>query len=80
MNLSKPVECIRCHAEMAVGFVPDGTHAGFAQQNWVPGEPKPSFWMGLKMEKDEVVPVVTLRCPNCGYLESYAIPKSVSDR
>ncbi len=79
MNVIKPVECIRCHAEMAVGFVPDGTNAGFAQQKWVPGEPEPSFWMGLKMEKDEVVPVVTLRCPNCGYLESYAFPKSVSE-
>jgi hypothetical protein len=65
---------------MAVGFVPDGTQNGFTQQYWAPGRPKQSFWMGLKMKKDEVVPVVTLRCPNCGYLESYAIPKSVSDR
>jgi hypothetical protein len=30
--------------------------------------------MGLKMKKDEIVPVTTLRCPRCGYLESYAIP------
>jgi hypothetical protein len=65
---------------MVVGFVADGIHAGFAQQNWVPGKPKPSFWMGLKMKKDEIVPVITLRCPNCGYLESYAISKNVSDR
>ena len=80
MNVNKPVECMRCQAKMVVGFVPDGTHAGFAQQNWAPGDPKPSFWMGLKMKKDQVVPVVTLRCPDCGYLESYAIRMNVSDR
>jgi hypothetical protein len=80
MNINKPVECLRCHAQMAVGFVADATQNGFAQQYWVPGEPKPNFWMGLKMKKDEIVPVITLRCPNCGYLESYAIPKGGSDR
>jgi hypothetical protein len=80
MNMNKPVECIRCHAQMVVGFVADGTHAGFAQQYWVPGQPRRSFWTGVKMEKDQIVPVLTFRCPNCGYLESYAIPKSVSYR
>jgi hypothetical protein len=78
MNVNKPVECIRCHVQMAIGFVPDGTHAGFAQQNWLPGEPEPGFWTGIKMKKNQAVPVLTFRCPNCGYLESYAFPKSVS--
>jgi hypothetical protein len=32
--------------------------------------------MGLKLAKDQVLPVTTLRCPKCGYLESYAILQS----
>jgi hypothetical protein len=62
---------------MESGWVPDNTQAGFMQQNWSAGEPQPSFWTGLKVEKkDQVVPVTTLRCSKCGYLESYAIPQS----
>jgi hypothetical protein len=80
MKMNKPVDCLRCHAQMVVGYVADGTHSGFAQQNWSPGEPIPSFWMGLKMKKDEIVPVITLRCPRCGYLESYAIPSSIAEQ
>lgn len=79
-NMNKPVACLRCHAQMELGFMPDNTQSGFHQQSWYPGTPKASFWTGIKMETDQVVPVVTLRCPNCGYLESYAIPGSISDR
>jgi hypothetical protein len=62
---------------MVSGWVPDNTQAGFQQENWSPGEPQPSFWTGLKVEKkDIVIPVTTFRCPNCGYLESYAISQS----
>jgi hypothetical protein len=76
MSMKGPVECIRCHAHMEFG-VADNTQAGLTQQNWSPGEPQPSFWTGLKVEKkDQVVPVTTLRCPKCGYLESYAISQS----
>ena len=66
------IDCIHCHALMELGFVADGTHAGFAQETWCPGEPQPSFWVGLKLKKDQLLPVVTFRCPKCGYLESYA--------
>jgi hypothetical protein len=62
---------------MESGWVPDNTHAGLQQENWCPGEPQPSFWTGLKVEKkDIVIPVTTFRCPNCGYLELYVIPQS----
>lgn len=74
------VECIKCHAQMEPGWVPDNTHAGFQTQCWSPGDPQPSFWTGLKLEKEKIIPVTTYRCPKCGYLESYAIPQSVSDR
>jgi hypothetical protein len=32
------------------------------------------------MKKDQCVPVTTLRCPKCGYLESYAVQATLSDR
>jgi len=83
MNMKQPFECIRCHAHMEAGYVPDYREGRFSQQSWWPGKPTNSFWMGLKLakdQKDQVVPVTTLRCPKCGYLESYAIPKSSSDQ
>ena len=80
MNMNERVECMKCHTHMDVGYVPDVTHGGYARQNWHPGEPKSSFWMGLKVRKELCVPVTTLRCPNCGYLESYAARGPISDR
>ncbi len=47
----KTVECVRCHVQLEPGFLLDGRHDGFAQQTWSPGEPEPSFWMGLKLKK-----------------------------
>ena len=78
--MSKTVECIRCHTQMEVGYVADSGEGGYSQHNWCPGEPKKSFWTGLKMEADQLVPVKTLRCPKCGYLESYALQKTISDQ
>jgi hypothetical protein len=74
--MTETVECARCHAHMESGWVPDNTHTGFQRENWCPGEPQPSFWTGLKVEIGKFMPVTTFRCPNCGYLESYAIPQS----
>jgi hypothetical protein len=69
--MNRLAECVRCHVQMQFGFVLDAGHDGFAPQTSSPGEPEPSFWMGLMPKKDQPVPVTTLRCPACGYLESY---------
>ncbi len=42
------------------------------QSRWAPGEPNKSFWTGLKVPKGAAIPIVTLRCERCGFLESYA--------
>lgn len=67
-----PVECMRCHVEMEAGYLPDVGHSGYHQQTWSPSAPKESFWVGLKIDREKLVPVTTYRCPKCGYLESYA--------
>ena len=41
---------------MEVGDIADGTHTGYAQQNWSPGTPTPSFWTGLKMKANQLLP------------------------
>jgi hypothetical protein len=41
---------------MEVGYLADGTHTGYAQQNWSPGTPTPSFWTGLKMKANQLLP------------------------
>lgn len=65
--------CVKCGGAMQRGFVLDNTdQAAYAQARWVPGEPKKSFWTGLKVPKGAAIPIVTLRCERCGFLESYA--------
>jgi hypothetical protein len=70
--MTQQLECLRCHTRMQDGYVVDSSESGFRQQIWHPGSPVRSFWVGLKMDKHRCLPVTTLRCPNCGYLESYA--------
>jgi len=64
--MNQPIECIRCHTPMEVGYVADVTNAAGAYQvqPWSPGEPQSSFWTGLKVDKDQWLPVRTLRCPD----------------
>ena len=65
--------CAKCGGGMRRGFVLDNTdQAAFKQACWVAGEPVKSFWTGLKVPKDAMIPIVTLRCDRCGFLESYA--------
>jgi predicted nucleic-acid-binding Zn-ribbon protein len=75
--MNTQIECAKCHAHMEVGYTPYfHGGGGYARQYWYPGEPKSHFWTGLTVKKDQCVPITTLRCPNCGYLESYAIKQA----
>ena len=78
--MNGPIQVRLFHAQNEAGYVADLTHAGYQQENWSPGQPKPAFWVGLKVKTDQFVPVTTLRCPHCGYLESYAIQPAVPDK
>jgi hypothetical protein len=61
---------------MEPGFIADRTYGENRQEKWSAGEPQ-QLWggeLGVKVDRHELVPVTTLRCPNCGALESYANP------
>jgi len=77
--MDEAINCLRCHTPMESGYITDNTYGGTLQQTWTEGTPKKSFWMGIKISRQELVPVTTLRCPKCGYLESYA-SSQIDDR
>jgi hypothetical protein len=63
--------CPTCNVTMELGHMPDaGTGRTYQIPKWVAGEPVKSLWWGLKVTAP--LPVLTYRCPNCGYLELYA--------
>lgn len=60
---------------MERGFLLEaGDHGARSVTKWVAGAPEKSVWTGLKLGERQVLPVVSFRCPHCGYLESYALP------
>ena len=70
MSQSKP--CPKCGSELIEGFIADTTHGGASVASWREGEPKKSFWVGLKLHGTEPLEIETWRCRRCGYLENYA--------
>lgn len=71
--MSAPSQCLRCKGAMSLGIVVDHGHYNVGGvQEWVEGPPERSIWTGLKTKGKESFKVLTYRCDNCGYLESYA--------
>jgi predicted RNA-binding Zn-ribbon protein involved in translation (DUF1610 family) len=67
--------CLSCTSIMEEGYVPDLAHASTPTvPQWTEGPPQRSFWRGLELRNRERLPVATYRCPNCGLLQSYALP------
>lgn len=68
---------------MEPGFQVDDVHRGtYRQAQWAPGPPQNNDtrilgfkvyeqWL-LEIDKEQLKPIVTWRCPNCGYLEQNA--------
>lgn len=65
---------------MEQGFVLDNTHGGRLVSHWARGVPSFSFWVGLKLPDEKLVPIGTYRCSACGYLEQYARPEFAARR
>jgi hypothetical protein len=65
-------KCLRCQTPMEEGFIMDADYGTTLVARWVAGRPEPSFWTGTKTGGKEKRALTTYRCPQCGYLESYA--------
>lgn len=73
--------CTYCEVDMERGFGLDFAHGAIINSTWQAGEPTPQTILGLKtgsvkLDKEKMIPVATYRCPNYGYLESYARKQS----
>ncbi len=75
--MSDDFNCPKCQTPMQHGFVFDrGDYNMPLGPRWVAGDEKTSIWTGAatRQQVKDALPVITLRCPTCGYLESYAPP------
>jgi rubrerythrin len=81
--MKEQMNCLRCSQPMHTGFqVDDVSRESYRQAQWAPGPPhsKEGKFLGMKMfeewcleiKKEDLKPIVTWRCPECGYLEQYA--------
>lgn len=69
--------CSKCGNSMEAGFIVDHGHLNSTQvETWVEGEPRKSFWAGIKISDRQQLPVTTYRCQTCGYLEAYAVEET----
>jgi hypothetical protein len=73
-------QCPKCTGEMVQGFTVDWAQGGQRRvTSWVEGTPEKSFWHGTSVAEETCVPVGTFRCSDCGFLESYALPKYAAE-
>jgi ssDNA-binding Zn-finger/Zn-ribbon topoisomerase 1 len=67
--------CPKCNHQMELGYVADVVRYSALQSSWTPGKPERRLFLGgIKWHRRERIPIVSYRCANCGFLESYALP------
>jgi Domain of unknown function (DUF6487) len=66
------VDCPKCRGQMVQGFVLDRSQGQQLVSEWVPGAPRTSFWRGVKLPDETMLPIGAFRCAHCGFLEFYA--------
>ena len=65
--------CPKCGQPMEEGFVVDfGDNSVNYASSWIKGVPTSGWWFGVKAKGKERRKIKTLRCVDCGFLESYA--------
>ena len=69
-----PTTCTKCGGTLTAGFIVDQGDSGIAHASqWQGGEPRRTWYGGIKLPEGEQVKLTTYRCDRCGYLESYAL-------
>ena len=66
------LKCSKCSGEMQEGLVVDLGYAGILRSMWVEDQAGNSGAPGTVDNHKRKVKTITLRCSNCGFLDSYA--------
>lgn len=70
--LTAEIACPKCKQPMQAGFVLSNYQSYGAVASWIEGLPQYGPLGGLRFRGKPRTPIMTYRCPACGYLESYA--------
>lgn len=65
-------KCPVCKVELKPGFLIDPSHGANARVEWVEGEAKKNVFGSVTLKNKERLGVVSHRCPQCGWLVSFA--------
>ena len=66
--------CPKCKIPMQQGYILDSMYGNLVTttSKWSKGEPKKILAFALPSTDNKSVEITSYRCPECGYLESYA--------
>ena len=71
---AETTRCPKRNGEMMQGFIVDFHAVGKRLvSSWFEGAPEKAFWKATNVQEEKCVPVGTVRCSTCGFLESYAL-------
>ena len=66
------LRCSKCGSEMEIGFLLDHAYVNLVPTLWIKGVLERSFWRLAKIKGKVKRMVVSYRCVDYGFLESYA--------
>ncbi|WP_435018721.1 hypothetical protein TA3x_000706 [Tundrisphaera sp. TA3] len=69
-------KCMKCSGAMEEGYILEATNGAEGVATWIRGAPERLGWRGLNTGGKARMEVASFRCVSCGFLESYARPKS----
>jgi uncharacterized C2H2 Zn-finger protein len=66
--------CPKCNIQMQQGYILDSMYGNLVTttSKWSKGKPKKILTFALPSTEKKSIEITTYRCPECGYLESYA--------
>ena len=74
--MKDPHLCSRCQTAMERGFVAEEGVTGHLVARWCAGQPTKGVLGGMgevdSKQHREGIPIASLRCPKCGFLEFFA--------
>ncbi len=67
--------CPKCKIQMQQGYILDSMYGNLVTttSKWSRGKPKKILYFALPSADNKSIEIATFRCPECGFLESYAL-------